>query len=384
MYFRSQICSNVTAMPPRQTCPDNVAVASALSAMRIKPNACIKHIRPQKVKVQTNVRVKSVARVREDALQPALAQALAAKKMEEIVPVLSETGQSKVDLRQIAPLTSKIKATKVDRSRRSWLHERYDVLRNDGVKLSLTPQFMALFYDLTVPQAIDVLCIPSRTMRRLRVWCGLSRWPRQLVLDRKHPVLNAESVRSERKNIMQWAWDNRDPMLYGMLYRAHQYAGCSMRGVPLPPVWVGEGTWRFPDSVAPGELLTQSSVGVASLVTPAVGLPVIAAVSAAGTAAVPAAGTAAVSAAGAGTEAVAPAGTEAVALVGTAAVVPVPIVSVAGESALPVDDFADIDWDNLFNCDDDKVDLPGAAFDKAEDEEWRRFFERKAEQDAKF
>jgi hypothetical protein len=315
--------------------------------MKAKQSRTIKHATAKKVEIiqQIPVRVKSVARLRHNVWQPMLSNTLFAKQLEGSVPIVDETPKSAApQLGDIAPLTSAVRATKVDRSRRSWLHERYDIMRGDGVKLSVTPQFMALFYDLTVPQAIDVLGIPMRTMRRLRVWCGLSRWPRQIVLDNKHPVLTVDAVRKERRNIMQWALDNRDAMLYGMLYKAHQLAGCAMQGVPLASACASRDAWRFPDSVAPGEELPLATAAeepapAAEEPVPAAEAPVLAA------------------------EEPAPAAVEPV----LATEEPVP----AAEDPSSVQEAVEIDWDALFDGTGPAEAPPGIA---DEDDEWRRFF----------
>jgi pyruvate/2-oxoglutarate dehydrogenase complex dihydrolipoamide acyltransferase (E2) component len=143
-------------------------------------------------------------------------------------------------------------------------------MRSDGVKLSVTPQFMALFYDITVHQATAVLCLSDRTMRRLRVWCGLSRWPRQLVLENRHPVLTTDAVRQERRSIMKWAWEQRDSVLYGMLYHAHKLAGCRMAGIPAPPVAPGVSFCAFPDPVVlPAAASAAAPAAASAAVAPA-------------------------------------------------------------------------------------------------------------------
>ncbi len=71
-------------------------------------------------------------------------------------------------------------------------------------------------------------------MRKLRVWCNLSRWPRATLMEGKHPVLTWSAVRKERLHIMRWAWENQETLLYSMLYNAHKLAGCPVNCIPAP------------------------------------------------------------------------------------------------------------------------------------------------------
>lgn len=133
-----------------------------------------------------------------------------------------------------APRESAAQVRLVDRTQTSSLHEHYDVMRNDGRKLRASPQLLVCFYDLTVPDATDVLGIPIRTMKHLRKWCGLTRWPRATLLANVHPVLTLKAVRSERLNVMRWAFEAGQDFIYGLLYEAHVKAGCSVQGLPVP------------------------------------------------------------------------------------------------------------------------------------------------------
>lgn len=146
---------------------------------------------------------------------------------EEVYQLIIQKGES-------IQRTTAHQVTKVDRSRRSWLHEEYRVLRNDGVGIKVTAQFLSLFYDLTIPQVMSLLDVNVRTMRRLRIWCNVTRWPRTDLLENKHSLLTLQSLREERLRTMRWAHEQRDSFVYAMLFKAHTWAGCSAKGMPHP------------------------------------------------------------------------------------------------------------------------------------------------------
>jgi hypothetical protein len=193
-------------MPPqRASCPEDIAIASAIAA---HPFSAADRSRPLFELVPPTARGSSAP-------------------PEEYFASLRAAVES-------APRTGPFQVHRVDRSKVSRLHEVYDVMRTDGVKFRVTPQFLVLFYDLTVPQAEAVLGLTHVVMRRLRVWCGLSRWPRQVLLDGKHPVLRLSAVREERLEMMRWAYQNRQEFLYAMLHAAHRLASCDTEGLPSP------------------------------------------------------------------------------------------------------------------------------------------------------
>jgi hypothetical protein len=121
-----------------------------------------------------------------------------------------------------------LQAFSVDNTQESWLYKHYDVMRIDGFKLRITPQMLALFYDLQVCQATTILNISKRTMRNVRNWCNLSRWPRDILMSNTHPVLTVDAVRSERISVMLSARASNETLLYDMLRAAHELSGCSV------------------------------------------------------------------------------------------------------------------------------------------------------------
>jgi hypothetical protein len=154
---------------------------------------------------------------------------------------------------KVARRSHAVQAYKVDRTKKSWLHEQFEVFNDDGVKLVITPQLLALFYDLTVPQVMGILRISRSVMRKVRVWCNLSRWPRVTLLEGNHPILTASAVRNERLHILRWAWEQQELVLYSMLHRAHKMAGYPVHAIPAPlPVPAAETAQLPPLSSEPG------------------------------------------------------------------------------------------------------------------------------------
>lgn len=121
----------------------------------------------------------------------------------------------------------------VDDTKTSNLFSHCDVVRQDGLKLRLVPEFVACLYDVTVLAAMEILCVNERTFRRLRVWCGATRWPRTEMLLGKHPLLTNKMVHDHRVGFMREA-HGVDPLAYSILHRAHGVAGYSLAGFPLP------------------------------------------------------------------------------------------------------------------------------------------------------
>lgn len=122
----------------------------------------------------------------------------------------------------------------IDRTKRSSLHTHCEVVRTDGVKLLVTEELMRCFYDLSVPQAREILGVPERTLRRLREWCGVTRWPRACMLTKTHPTYTFRRVREHRHAMMLRAQAD-DPFVYGLLYEAHKLGHCDVSAMPLPP-----------------------------------------------------------------------------------------------------------------------------------------------------
>lgn len=121
----------------------------------------------------------------------------------------------------------------VDDTKTSDLFSHCDVVRQDGLKLRVVPEFVACLYDVTVLAAMEILCVNERTFRRLRVWCGATRWPRTEMLLGKHPLLTNKMVHDHRVGFMREA-HGVDPLAYSILHRAHGVAGYSLAGFPLP------------------------------------------------------------------------------------------------------------------------------------------------------
>lgn len=109
-----------------------------------------------------------------------------------------------------------------------------DVERIGRPKYRLTKEFLTCFFDLIATEVRDIMRVHDRTLRRARTWCGVTRWPRVVVLTNTHPVLNVPEIQRLRLSYMDWALAN-DHYAYEMLYEAHKKAGCSLEGIPPPP-----------------------------------------------------------------------------------------------------------------------------------------------------
>jgi hypothetical protein len=110
-----------------------------------------------------------------------------------------------------------------------------DLCRSDGRKLRVNPGFMACFYDLNTCDVMAIMRISERSFNRIKVFCKLSKWPKQL-LSRGHGLLTLSNVRQSRLNWMKWSYEQRDEFTYELLHRAHQCAGCSVADLPSPCV----------------------------------------------------------------------------------------------------------------------------------------------------
>jgi len=121
----------------------------------------------------------------------------------------------------------------IDRSVSSNLFQYCDTLRHDGVKLRVTPQLLHCFFDLSMPQSMTILNVNERTMKRLRNWCGMDRWPRQSIMNKTHPTLTLAKVQKHRLLMLEQTY-NSSPYIYGLIYEAHMLAGCDMSVLPLP------------------------------------------------------------------------------------------------------------------------------------------------------
>lgn len=119
-----------------------------------------------------------------------------------------------------------VQTTLVDRSgiRQGELKQSNYFLRNDGKKLFVTRDLVACFFDVTVVQMSEILCISSNETRRLRRWSGYSRWPKQELVANKHRTLTLKLVCEHRMKLMLGA-QGKDDILYQMLVSAHKLAG---------------------------------------------------------------------------------------------------------------------------------------------------------------
>ena len=109
----------------------------------------------------------------------------------------------------------------VDRSRRSMFFSQMSVPRQGRPAFVMTKRFFSCFLDVTLVEATYVMKVTISVMRKLRVWCGVTRWPRSDAVYKK-------IVYKERMKMMQEV-QGQDPYAYEMLYHVHRAGGVQDR-----------------------------------------------------------------------------------------------------------------------------------------------------------
>ena len=109
-------------------------------------------------------------------------------------------------------------------SRRRGFDEHYDVRCTNGRRIRVTRDILVSFFDLTLTEAAHAMMIGNTTMKKLRIWSGISRWPRAKIAAGRHPLYSLDSICMHRSSMMRWAFDY-DRELYAYLERACAYAG---------------------------------------------------------------------------------------------------------------------------------------------------------------
>jgi hypothetical protein len=95
----------------------------------------------------------------------------------------------------------------------------YDVRCLSGRVIRVTRMILACFFDLTLEQTASAMMLGCTTIKKLRIWSGLSRWPRSKIILGRHPAFTLESIRSHRTKMMTWAISS-DIEMYGCFERA--------------------------------------------------------------------------------------------------------------------------------------------------------------------
>lgn len=114
----------------------------------------------------------------------------------------------------------------VDRSRRSMFFSHMSVPRQGRPAFVMTKRFFSCFLDVSLVEATFVLKVTISVMRKLRAWCGVTRWPRSDAVYRK-------VVYKERMKMMEEV-QGKDPYAYEMLYHVHELAGYKTASMPKP------------------------------------------------------------------------------------------------------------------------------------------------------
>lgn len=114
----------------------------------------------------------------------------------------------------------------VDRSKKSLFFSQMNIPRAQRPPYIMTKRFFCCFLDIPLSNAVYILGVSERVMRKLRTWCGVTRWPRNDIVQQK-------VVLRERLKLMEEICES-DPYGYEMLYRVHQTAGYDMSPLPDP------------------------------------------------------------------------------------------------------------------------------------------------------
>ena len=114
----------------------------------------------------------------------------------------------------------------VDRSKKSLYFSQMNIPRAQRPPYIMTKRLFCCFLDIPLANAVYILGVSERVMRKLRTWCGVTRWPRNDIVQQK-------VVLRERLKLMEEICES-DPYGYEMLYRVHQTAGYDMSPLPNP------------------------------------------------------------------------------------------------------------------------------------------------------
>ena len=122
----------------------------------------------------------------------------------------------------------------------------YTLRRKQAPPLYLTGDLLACFYDLTIRQTGWALQACDTAIKRLRLWAREDAWPCREVRLRSHPVHTLESVRADRRRLLE-ATREAQPEMHAALLRAEQLAGGPGPAADaLPADWLD----RLDDAVA--------------------------------------------------------------------------------------------------------------------------------------
>lgn len=114
----------------------------------------------------------------------------------------------------------------VDRSKKSLFFSQMNIPRAKRPAYIITKRFFCCFLDIPLSNALYILGVSERVMRKLRTWCGVTRWPRNDIV--QHKV-----VMRERLKLMEEICES-DQYGYEMLFQVHETAGYDMSLMPRP------------------------------------------------------------------------------------------------------------------------------------------------------
>ena len=113
-------------------------------------------------------------------------------------------------------------------------HEHfYELRRPSGPPLRITRQLLYCFYDLSLANLGLALEVCLTTVKKLRVWCGLTQWPCLAIRYGQHPTLTADAIAALRSEVIARLDPAREASALRILLRAERLS----RGLPAdePP-----------------------------------------------------------------------------------------------------------------------------------------------------
>lgn len=133
----------------------------------------------------------------------------------------------------MAPLPPACKPLPRGQPKRTFHEHFYELRRTSGPPLRITRQLLYCFYDLPLSNLGVALEVCLTTVKKLRVWCGLTQWPCLAIRYGQHPTLTADAIATLRSEVIA----RLDPVREAGAVRILQRADRLSRGLPAdePP-----------------------------------------------------------------------------------------------------------------------------------------------------
>ena len=152
---------------------------------------------------------------------------------------LSESGLASFQSQNISIKKERRSAAAILAKRCRHLDEFYDVRCSGGRVIRVTRTILACFFDLTLEQTASAMMLGCTTIKKLRIWSGLSRWPRTKIVSGRHPMHTVESIQIHRARMMDWAISS-DLDMYSCFERACRISTDNDYNRPISPSMLDE------------------------------------------------------------------------------------------------------------------------------------------------